>query len=223
MGRACLNDQVLHDVRSRIVDHALTLAEGQGPGAIAIRAIAPLVGLSSMALYRYFPGGQAEILAAARAAGFETLAGSFEAAAGDSLERIVRMCGCVVELATSRPQLYKLMFDISQPEFEVEGTPLGSMRRRAWATPTSAFREAIDRRLLRGDAEVLPHLVFAGLHGVIHFELSGQPYPARQIRTLVPPMLRALLTAHGLAPARLRKIEPLLGRAAAARRHGRRA
>jgi hypothetical protein len=110
----------------------------------------------------------------------------------------------LVGFALEGAGLYRLMFDLTQSE---EGEAyLVSRRASAWRLPAEALQAAVDQGLLHADREILPHLVFAGVHGVLSFELSQQPSPARRLDRLLGPMLETLLRGAGAGPAVVRKV-----------------
>ena len=196
--------------RERALTAASRLFEEQGLEGVSLRAIASEIDLTAMALYRYFPGGKGEVVATLRGKGFERLAWEFAGAVrgiDDPIEQFVALTVALVRFAVRGPGLYRLMFEVTQPE-EHEAY-LRSRRALAWELPQRAFVEAIGSGALRGDPEVLPHLVFAAVHGVIAFELSGQPHPNRRLSSTVAPLLELLFRGAGGTPATLRKLKKL--------------
>jgi AcrR family transcriptional regulator len=205
-----LSEASLQKQRDRALAAAVTLFEREGIEGVSLRGIANEVELSAMALYRYFPGGKSEVLATLRGRGFEQLAAVFDGALADvegPIERIVALTIALVRFALRHPGLYRLMFEVTQPE---EYEPyLAARRKLAWQQPGEAFRGAIRQGLLAGDPDQLPHLVFAAVHGLISFELSGQPQPQRRLNRSVAPLLTLLLRGANAGPAVLRKLRPL--------------
>jgi AcrR family transcriptional regulator len=200
----------VHDQRERALAAALSLFKAQGIEAVTLRAIASEVNLTAMALYRYFPGGKSEVLATIRGRGFEELAARFEAAVGDvskPIDQILALTVSLVRFALDSPGLYRLMFDFTQAE-ESDGY-LASRRKLAWRRPGEAFAEAVRQGLLKGEPELLPHLVFAAVHGMISFQLSGQPQAERKLVVMLVPLMELLLRGAGATPAVLRKARSL--------------
>ena len=213
MGRPAHSAAYVAERRERILDGALALFTSQGVEAVSLRALAEGVGLSPMALYRYFPDGKREVLAAVRARGFAALAAGFAAAARATrhpVGRVLALAMVVVRLAISEPDLYRLMFEVAQPELEtLAGEAIGARRREAWTHAREAFATAVARGMLHGDPDLLPHVFFAGIHGVVEFELSRQPDPDRNVARLLKPMLRTLLAGSGASAASLRRVDAL--------------
>jgi AcrR family transcriptional regulator len=185
---------------------ALELFRNKGIDAVTVRALASAVQLSPMALYRYFPEGRGEVLAAIRGRGFEDLAthlaGSLRGV-HHPIDRVVAVTLAGVEFAMDRAPLYRLMFEVTQPE---EGESyLATRRKAAWKVVQDAFDPALAEGLLRGERELVPQIFFAAVHGAILFEYSRQPYPNRRLHRLVPPMLEMLLRGAGAAPSAIRR------------------
>jgi hypothetical protein len=97
------------------------------------------------------------------------------------------------------------MFDLTQPE-EQEAY-LATCRARAWKIPAGVLHAAIDQGLLSAKRDLFPHLVFAAVHGVLCFELSGQPHPERRVSRLIGPMLATLFNGASASPAVVKKLE----------------
>lgn len=200
----------VHDQRERALAAALSLFKTQGIEAVTLRAIATEMDVTAMALYRYFPDGKAEVLATLRGRGFEELAMRFDSAVLDvakPIEQILALTVSLVRFALDSPGLYRLMFDVTQDE--ESDAYLASRRKRAWQRPREAFAEAIREGLLRGEPELLPHLVFAAIHGMISFQLSGQPQAERKLVVMLVPLMELMLRGAGASPAVQRKAHAL--------------
>lgn len=200
----------VHDQRERALAAAFELFKAQGIEAVSLRAIASAVNVTAMALYRYFPGGKNEVLATLRGRGFEELAARFDAAVRDvskPIEQILALTVSLVRFALDSPGLYRLMFDVTQAE--ENDAHLASRRKLAWRLPGEAFAEAIRQGLLKGEPELLPHLVFAAVHGMISFQLSGQPQAERKLIVMLVPLMELLLRGAGATPAVLRKAQAI--------------
>jgi len=207
MPKPALSDAVVQQQRNRALHSALDLFTRAGIEAVSVRAVAGAIGLSPMALYRYFPGGRADVLATIRGSGFDELADQLAAVSSkpsDPIQHILQLTHVLVRFATDKPDLYRLMFNLTQPE---ERDPyLASRRRRAWTHAVAPFEAALRTGLLRGNPAVFPHLFFAAIHGVIVFELSGQPDPRRRLGQLIGPMVETMFRGSGARPATLRKL-----------------
>lgn len=211
MPRRALSEEVVQQQRGRALQAALELFIHQGVEAVSVRSVASALELSPMALYRYFPGGKGELLATLRGQAFEDLATQLEqAAAGvdEPIDRILSLTRAMVRFGTSQPGLYRLMFDVTQPEERDEY--LAVRRERAWRPAVEAFDAAVRAGLLSGERELLPHLFFAAVHGIIVFELSMQPDPRRRLERLLGPMVETFFRGSGGGSATLRKVRQAL-------------
>jgi AcrR family transcriptional regulator len=200
----------VHEQRDRALAAAFELFKANGMEAVTLRAIAGEIDVTAMALYRYFPGGKGEVLATLRGRGFEELALRFDAAVETvpkPIERILALTVSLVRFALDSPGLYRLMFDVTQREENDRN--LATRRKLAWRRPGEAFAEAIRQGLLEGDPELLPQLFFAAVHGMISFQLSGQPQAERKLIVMMVPLMELLFRGAGATPATLRKARTL--------------
>lgn len=212
MPRPPLSDEAVEQQRERAIRVAVDLFVREGAEAVSVRSIASAVGLSPMALYRYFPNGKDELLTTVRGGGFEQLAAELETAIGqksDPIDQIASSAEALVRFACQRPGLYRLMFDMTQPE--EKDAYLATRRARAWELAKKPFETAARAGLIRRHKDDCHHLVFAAVHGVISFELSAQPYLERRIDRLLVPMLEVLFTGLGSEPATIRRLRRRLG------------
>lgn len=198
LGRPALSADAVKERILRIREAAEQLFASEGVAMVSMRAIADQVGMSVMALYRYFPNGKEEILTSIRAGGFEMLSGLLQQAHArflDPIDQILCAASTMLVFAMERRALYRLMFDMREIGDGEEY--LAEQRRAVWANAVAPFHRAIDQGQLRGDAAILPHIFFALMHGAIGFELSKQPYPLRRLNRLVVPAVENFLRGAG--------------------------
>jgi AcrR family transcriptional regulator len=210
MGRPALTDDVVRRQVARIRHSALALFTRHSVAAVSMRAIADEVGMSAMAIYRYFPGGKDEILTSIRGRGFETLTarlGRAHARAQEPIEQILHATIALVRFATDRPELYRLMFDMTHVDEHEQY--LTSRRQAAWSRAAEPFHHAIRLGLLHGDPAVVPQVCFALVHGVIAFELSNQPDPGRRLNRIIAPAMENFLRGAGASPDSVRQVARL--------------
>jgi len=180
---------------------ALQLFSNEGFSGLTMRRISNELGLSAMALYRYFPRGKSEIIEAIRCQGFKSLAQVFndvESRIEEAMECLVTMLKSAATFALANPALYRLMFDITQTSDVADGSPIAAARAKAWSVIERATGRCIDEGVLEGDKKVLPHILVAALHGCVAFDISNQPYSERTIKVLFDPLLEILM--RGSAP-----------------------
>ena len=195
-----LSSEDVEAFRRRLCEAAERLFAERGIDAVTMRELAQALGVSPMTPYRYFKDKDA-ILAAVRAAAFTRFAARLEAALaqpGDPLRRSRAAGEAYIEFALAEPQAYRLMFDLNQPT-EDDYPELSAAIARARRTMTAHVEAMIEAGLLEGDAELIGHLFWSVLHGMLMLRLAGKLSP-----TIDPARLRALaLTtlARGLGVA----------------------
>lgn len=183
-----LSSEDVEAFRSRLCEAAETLFAERGIEAVTMRELAQALSVSPMTPYRYFKDKDA-ILAAVRAAAFARFAARLEAAmagAADPLRRSRDAGQAYVDFALSEPQAYRLMFDLNQPT-EGDYPELQNAIVRARRTMTVHIEAMIQAGQLEGDAELIGHLFWSVLHGMLMLQLTGKLAP-----TIDPVKLRQL-------------------------------
>lgn len=149
---------------AEIKDAARRLLVTGGPTAISLRAIARDLGMTAPALYRYFPGFDALILAIVTDL-FEDLRATVAAAAtehGDEepLARVGHMARAFRRWSLDRPAEFALMFGSPVPGFtryaERCGGPLNDAGARFGETFFTVLGEHYARQPFGGEAPDLP-------------------------------------------------------------------
>ena len=197
-----LSPEDVEDFRRRLCVAAEGLFAERGIAAVTMRELAQALGVSAMTPYRYFRDKDA-ILAAVRAAAFNRFATALETAnagPGDAVERSRRTGQAYVDFALAEPQAYRLMFDLSQPT-EGDYPELQAALARARRTLTAHVEALIEAGLLHGDAELMGHMFWAGLHGVLMLRLADQLSPSIDPDRLQTALIAALTRGLVGAPA----------------------
>jgi AcrR family transcriptional regulator len=148
------------DLRATMLRAAAELLEKQGPGAVVLREVARLAGVSHSAPYRHFPSREA-LLAALAAEGFE----EFQRHMGTAAK--AGMGEAYVGFALRRPQLFRLMFG--------GVVALGSDPRLAQAAK-GAYQGLVEAFRSRGDVadpELAAAAAWSLVHGLSHLLLDG--------------------------------------------------
>lgn len=180
--------------RQRLVEAAERLIVSRGTIEFTMRELATEVGCSPMLPYRYFKDKD-DIIAAVRTLAFDRFAMALEApreGPGPAPTRSAGVGDAYVAFAFQHPQLYRLMFSMPPvelgryPELEAAGT-------RARHTMTDHVRDIVAQGIVVGDPEVIGHLFWASLHGLILLELSGQLAPQPGFEALRAAMTKALV------------------------------
>lgn len=195
-----LTEPDIRAFRDRLCRAAARLFAERGRDGVTMRALATAVGVSAMTPYRYFRDKD-DILAAVRADAFDRFAAALENAYetdGDLAERTVAVGEAYVRFAFSEPTSYRLMFDLSQPD-EEQYPDLVRATERARKTMTAYVRALVDEKILAGDPELIGHVMWASLHGVVVLQLAGKLTPQCSFETVRSEAFRALV--RGFSPA----------------------
>lgn len=191
MTRELTQDQ-LDSFRSTLCEAATELFVEQGPDGVTLRALADRVGVSRSTPYRYFRNKD-EILAAVQAAAFQRFANIAEGAYNstvDPLERLQNISQMYFEFGLEHPDTYRIMFDFLQrgdyPELQREGA-------RAREVLFKTTRDAVQSGHVKGDPNMIAHILWSTLHGVISLHLVGQLHWGPPVQELAKSTVEAVL------------------------------
>lgn len=173
------------NTKGRLVAAASDLLDAGGQGAVTLRAVAEVVGVSHNAPYRHFRDRSA-LLAAVAERDFNGLRQAFQAKAGDlqdagqSLRAAAMM---LIAYARKNPARYRLLF--SDPNLPSGG---GSMEIAALGA-FQAFGAIVQRCQADGNLRSietarLTGLIYATLHGAIDLELGGRAREAKGLGSI---------------------------------------
>jgi AcrR family transcriptional regulator len=202
--RAALTEAELDAFRLRILDAAERLFATDGYRAVTMRAIAAELGCSAMTPYRYFEGKD-EIFALVRAAAFARFADAQSAAIGrvhDPAERLTALASAYIRFALCEPDAYRIMFELHQDPAD-EHAELVRQGERAWLPLRESVASAIDAGLLAGDVDVVAHVFWAAVHGLVTLHLAGKLALGLELDDLVEPLLTSVFAgakAPGVTP-----------------------
>jgi AcrR family transcriptional regulator len=167
------------EFRLRLCAAGERLFAQHGAEAVTMRQLAAELGVSPMTPYRYFKDKD-EILAAVRAAAFNRFSSALEVArdpaAGGAVASSMRVANAYTDFALGEPQAYRLMFDLRQPNEDCY-PELAEAAARARRTMTAHVVDLIAAGLLEGDPELIGHVFWSMLHGVIVLQMSGKISP----------------------------------------------
>jgi AcrR family transcriptional regulator len=139
-----------------------------------MHSIAQALGWSATALYRYYENKEA-ILAATRTAALDQLSETLEAVMagpGDIWERSRAIGSAYVDFAFARPDTYRLIFALSQPDI-AHYPELAIAAARSRRNMTSYVEEMVAEGDLDADPDLLAHIFWAQLHGLISLQMVG--------------------------------------------------
>ncbi len=193
MARPALTEDEISDFRERLCEVATRRFVEFGDAGVSLRGLALELGCSPTTPYRYFRDKD-EIFAAVRARAFDRLASfaaPFAGPDGDPLTQLEALGFAYLRFAREEPHAYRMAFELSQPEASAYPELLQA-RQKAWQMIYRAVRRAVEAGALAGDANVVSHLFWAGMHGLAALHLGGQ-LESLPVEKLQKPMVRALL------------------------------
>lgn len=161
--------------RDQICDIAARQFAEKGIENVSMRSLAREVGYSATALYSYFRNKD-DILAALRTRALNQIADSLERAikeCPDSRHQTKAVAEAYLAFADEQPWAYKITFALDQP-MAILYPELETAQKRC----RNSFRLHINSMLasgqLQGDVNILAHLLWAGLQGLISLHMSGK-------------------------------------------------
>lgn len=199
-------------VRDEIKAMARTHMARDGAAALSLRAVASALGLSSAAIYYYFPNRDAMITAlivdAYRALGAWVRAA--DAADAPLSERLARAMLAYRDWAVAHPAEYALLFGTPIPGYVGPPEITAPEARAALASFGELFALAHARGLLAASAEAAPPSIAAHVASRASGVDEAPPLP------VLLAAMRAWALAHGLVGLELdHHLQPIVGDAAA--------
>jgi len=170
-----LTDLQVAEGRDRIRRVAERQAVERGIERLSMHSIAQELGWSATALYRYY-ANKDEILAETRTAALDQLSATLEAVMagpGDIWARSRAVGDAYVAFAWEKPDAYKLIFAFSQPDIG-RYPSLAAASARARRNLTVYACELVQTGDLDIDPDLLAHIFWAQLHGLISLGMAGQ-------------------------------------------------
>ena len=173
----------------------------QGRDGVSMRQLADALGCSPMTPYRYFRNKD-EILAAVRTAAFDRFADALEAAVararGDLRKQGEGVGDAYIRFALREPEAYRLMFDLSQPHQD-RYPELVRATARARRMMSASFEKLVEAGIFVGDAQLMGHVFWATMHGLIVLHLAGK-LPAKPDFKAIRQEAMRLLVAGARSP-----------------------
>ena len=202
--RVLTQDEV-SDFRDRLSTVAERLFAEHGPQGVGMRQLAAELGVSPMTAYRYFKDKD-DILAAVRANGLERFSDALDAglqSSTNALEQASAVGEAYFRFAIDHAASYKLMFDLSQPN-EADYPDLVRASARAKKTMTGYVRRLIEAGIVEGDVDLIAHVFWATIHGLVGLHLAGKLSGPVCVETLRDESFRVLFLSYrprGAPPA----------------------
>jgi AcrR family transcriptional regulator len=186
-----LSSEDIADFRERLCDAAEKQFGAHGLDGVTMRALAGDLGVSPMTPYRYFEDKD-EIIAAVRARAFERFAVALEAEVNADAAKFARgVSRAYVRFALEHPEAYRLMFDINQPNQD-RYPELCAASERARKTMTDYVRALVGAGFIKGDPELIGHVYWAQIHGLVMLKLSDNLPTNLSFETIMGEATRAL-------------------------------
>jgi len=199
--------------RSRLCAVAQHRFATGGRDGVSMRQLADALGCSPMTPYRYFRNKD-EILAAVRTAAFDRFADSLEAAIakarGDLRKQGEAVGEAYIRFALGEPEAYRLMFDLSQPHPD-RYPELVRATTRARHLMSASLEKLVEAGIFAGDAQLMGHVFWATMHGLIVLHLAGKLPTKPDFRAIQGEAMR-LLVAGARSGAAPRTPVPLIPR-----------
>jgi len=197
MGRPLLADDQIEAQRERIAAVATHLFGERGYAGVTLRSIAERLGCSPMAPYRYFDDKE-HIFAEVRRRAYLRFARAQEAAAAghdDPRSRLTALGHAYIEFGLEERDAYRLMFSLAQPNPSAH-PELREAEHRAWRPLAEAVEAAVEQGVLRGDPELIAHVFWSGVHGLVSLHVADKLAYGAPVAALVEPLLQTLFEGN---------------------------
>jgi len=175
MTRVKLTEEQISEFKLQLVTAATRLFVKNGYTGVTMRAIAKELGCSPMKAYRYF-GDKDEVFAMVRTAAYQAFGESQQNAyfsKDNALERLTELGLAYYRYADENPLQYRLMFEFFQPD-PVGYPELQEAETAAMKPLRTAVGELVEQEIFQGDADLLTHVIWSAVHGVVSLNLSGK-------------------------------------------------
>jgi AcrR family transcriptional regulator len=197
------------DLRSALIETAITLVQKDGPASFSLREAARIVGVDAAACYRHFRDRQ-DILIAIAQLGFARLAIEFaeEQARNQTKppkQRLKALAKVYLAFALRRPAEFRVMFGESGLHSRDQRLRLPEVEQSAYEQLETAVTEYLAAENIESGAPETALILWAGVHGVTRLLLDGAvPLTNEQAQTLLEALLSSLLVGLKKQPTLLR-------------------
>ncbi len=190
-----LTEEEVGAFRADLCRVAVDLFVERGYAGVTIREIARRIGCSAMTPYRYF-SNKAEIFDAVRSECFARFGEWVHAEMAthppdiDPIERMRSLGRSYVSFALAEPRAYRMMFEVERLD------PSDAFNERdldTWYLFRDATQAAVEAGAGHGDPEVVAHLYWAGLHGIVALHHANRLELGKSVEDLIEPALALFL------------------------------
>ena len=188
-----LTNEDVDDFRHELCEIAAKQFLELGYAGVTMRGLAAEIGCSRMTPYRYFENKE-EILAAVRAAAFKKLNDAIEHAGddiSDPVKRLQAFGDTYLQFAVREPNAYRMMFEFSQAD-QTEYPWLSEQLKRLKKPMRESAKAAVAAGIVDKDPDLVMHLFWAGMHGVITMHLTQQIKLRPSYKKLSQEMIKTL-------------------------------
>ncbi len=199
MPRTALSQSEVDAFRDTLCAVATERFAERGYEGVTLRGLARDLGCSPMTPYRYFEN-KAEIFAAVRTAAFARFAQALQDALYESpspAKSLPALCHAYVAFALAEPHAYRIMFELDQGD---SGPEPRETDLRSWTLMRTAVEHAVSVGMVEGDPEILAHLFWANVHGLVALHLSGMLVLGRNLEELIEALIEREFPAPRLVP-----------------------
>ncbi|GLS24857.1 TetR/AcrR family transcriptional regulator [Marinibactrum halimedae] len=190
MARKALTPEQIEAYRKKLCETAYALYLEKGYEAVSMRALGTRMGSSAMMAYSYFESKD-DVFATIRAGLFqrlgESLSESLEQAQSSQESGLQALFVEYAQFAQREPKAYQLLYLINQPGWvQHPATVLAHTKVKTLLLEQTKKEQ--HNLVIQGEAEVVAHILWASLHGLITLELSGQLHHGHAFKELLPAM-----------------------------------
>jgi AcrR family transcriptional regulator len=184
MPRAALSQSEVDEFREALCAYATRLFAEQGYEGVTMRALATGLGCSPMTPYRYFEN-KAEIFDAVRSAAANRFADALQDSSSgltSHRSRLRALALAYVRFALDEPHAYRIMFELDQDQ-RPETRRAEDLR--SWHVMHDAVEGAVADGVIAGEPDIVAHLLWSGVHGLVALHLSGMLRLGRGLEELI--------------------------------------
>lgn len=195
MPRSTLTEAELDDFRKVICDAAIRIFDEKGYRAVTMRTIAAEIRCSPMKAYRYFKNKEAifdQVRRVSYCALTEAARHAVDKAGGDPVASLAAFGEVYVGFALEKPAIYRILFELPQDKDQPAGE-ISEEEKQGWDQLHGIFQQGIDAGVLSGDPNMLAHMFWAGVHGLLSLHLADKLRYGQSLQSMIRPMISTLI------------------------------
>ncbi len=201
MPRSSLSADEVESFRDALCETATRLFAAHGYEGVTMRALARELGCSPMTPYRYFEN-KAAIFETVRMASADRFADAIDRAAkahDEHAARLRALCHAYVDFALAEPHAYRIVFELDRHD---RPETVSVEEARGWFIMKAAVEEATRDGFLEGDPDLVAHLLWSGVHGLVALHLAGMLALGLDLETLVEAFIERELAGRASSRSR---------------------